>query len=1194
MDGGNGLYSYGAGGSAPSSSYASSNYFVDVVFSSGAGGSPSIAALSGTPQTASTGAAFGAALKAKVTDGNGNPVSGITVTFTAPASGASATFNGNATTTAVTDASGVATSAVPSANAVAGTYSVTASAPGYGSTNFSLTNTASGGGPDKTIFQPTDAPTQSYNGGPVELGVRFRSDVAGTIKGIRFYKPAGDNTVHTGSLWTNNGQLLATGTFSNETASGWQTLTFSQPVAISANTTYVASYHTGGAFNYTWYTFQNQGVDNAPLHALKDGLDGPNGVYTYGPGGTMPTSSYASSNYWVDVVFSGGAAGTVASLTVSSGSPQSVAINTAFAPLKVLAKDSNGNPVSGATINFSAPAGGATGTFQGGSSAVTDASGIATAPVFTANCTVGGPYNVTATAAGTSATTSFSLNNLAGQPAAVAVVSGSNQTVTTNTQFPTPLTAKVTDACGNPLRAVQVFFAAPASGAGARFTNGTAIETATTDSAGIAVSSALTSNGTQGAYVVTAAVDGVAQKANFNLANSGGCLNCGHFTVTNATIGKNLQDSITITLNPVAPAGLPVTIRSLDKTKVLVGNGVETLTQNLFAGTGSLGTIVQALSDSGTVQVEISAPGYDTVVSTITLAPSGFVIAGPNGIGAPFDAFQGSITPLTVYAARLTAQGIFAQTQQIRAGFNNLADNTSGQFSVRVPVNLNIPSLGNLSASSVTIPGGANSATLNFTATSQNTGAVDIIADSAGATQICDAVYLNAGKVCPAPGFTTPTTGNKVTATVKQTSLVPFTATVGKNLMKAVRISLANGAPAPGPVVLTITSTEPNKVKFSKNTTDLGTASINVTIPTNFSNSPDFYVQGFDSGGAVAYTVTATLNGNSFGSTNGTVNLAPSGLAIESPAGFGASQFTVQKGGPNANIAVYVGVVINGTFVESQLVAPGNLVPVTVTSSNTNVGTITTSPINIVAGTDNASTQFQALDNGNTVITASSVGYGQAQVTAGVTTQAVFLGFPLLIGRNLQSPASVSLPALAGPGGVAVTITSNSPLIKLSNTATGVGSSQIIVTVPQGSAFGDFYVQSFGDSGTGTYTATTAQYASKTNTVNMVPSSILIYPDTVSGPVNGSTNVSVFPVALTPDGYQQQPLAGGAAVNVPVQSSNQAVAGVPAQVTIDPASTGTALTIQFKAPGNATVSITQPANFTTPPQYTATSVTVNP
>ena len=77
-----------------------------------------------------------------------------------------------------------------------------------------------------------------------EVGVKFRSDVAGYITGIRFYKGSTNTGTHVGSLWTSTGTLLAQATFTSETASGWQQVTFASPVAINANTTYVASYHT--------------------------------------------------------------------------------------------------------------------------------------------------------------------------------------------------------------------------------------------------------------------------------------------------------------------------------------------------------------------------------------------------------------------------------------------------------------------------------------------------------------------------------------------------------------------------------------------------------------------------------------------------------------------------------------------------------------------------------------------------------------------------------------------------------------------------------------------------------------------------------------------------------------------------------------------------------------------------------------
>jgi len=139
----------------------------------------------------------------------------------------------------------------------------------------------------------------------VELGVKFRSDSNGTVTGIRFYKASSNTGTHVGNLWSSSGTNLATVTFTNETASGWQQMNFSTPVAITANTVYVVSYHTNvGHYSADQNYFTSKGVDNAPLHALADGVSGVNGVYAYGSTSKFPSSGWKSSNYWVDVVFS--------------------------------------------------------------------------------------------------------------------------------------------------------------------------------------------------------------------------------------------------------------------------------------------------------------------------------------------------------------------------------------------------------------------------------------------------------------------------------------------------------------------------------------------------------------------------------------------------------------------------------------------------------------------------------------------------------------------------------------------------------------------------------------------------------------------------------------------------------------------------------------------------------------------------
>ena len=137
---------------------------------------------------------------------------------------------------------------------------------------------------------------------PVELGIKFRSDVDGLVTSILFYKSQQNTGTHKGSLWSSTGQLLAQATFTDETASGWQRVDFPTPVAIQANTVYIASYHTNAGRYSVDEGYCASAYNNGPLHLLADGESGGNGLYLYGAGG-FPTESYRASNYWVDVLF---------------------------------------------------------------------------------------------------------------------------------------------------------------------------------------------------------------------------------------------------------------------------------------------------------------------------------------------------------------------------------------------------------------------------------------------------------------------------------------------------------------------------------------------------------------------------------------------------------------------------------------------------------------------------------------------------------------------------------------------------------------------------------------------------------------------------------------------------------------------------------------------------------------------------
>jgi hypothetical protein len=142
----------------------------------------------------------------------------------------------------------------------------------------------------------SDNDTQS-----VELGVKFKAKYAGQVLGVKFYKGPLNTGTHTGSLWTSGGRLLANVTFTNEKASGWQTAMFTNPVNITAGTTYIVSYHSPNGHysadnNYFTQAYTNS---DSTLTAPKNA-----GVYKYGKASALPTSTYQASNYWVDVLFS--------------------------------------------------------------------------------------------------------------------------------------------------------------------------------------------------------------------------------------------------------------------------------------------------------------------------------------------------------------------------------------------------------------------------------------------------------------------------------------------------------------------------------------------------------------------------------------------------------------------------------------------------------------------------------------------------------------------------------------------------------------------------------------------------------------------------------------------------------------------------------------------------------------------------
>ncbi len=370
-------------------------------------GTASSLTATGSGQSAPAGQPFPTPIVVTVKDSSGNPVPNVTVTFTAPTTGPSATFS---TGSYVTNASGqVTVNATANTVASSSSYTVTISTPSVSSYNISLTN------------NPGSAATITATSG-------------------------GGQSATVNSQFSGN--LLATVTDSFGNAVPGVSVSFAGPT-------------TGASASFL------------PPNPLSTNSSGQVSVSATANGvaGTYNATATATGVATSAIFQLTNKGGNPASITAGTGSGQQQVIGTAFPqPLTVTVKDSSGNPVSGATVNFAGPSTGA--SIVPGVTATTSASGVASGSVTANNTASSTPYTVTATVSGFSGAGSatFSLTNTVASAAHIVVTSGSNgtpQSATVNTAFGNLLSVTVTDSGNNPISNQTVTFTAPSTGASA-------------------------------------------------------------------------------------------------------------------------------------------------------------------------------------------------------------------------------------------------------------------------------------------------------------------------------------------------------------------------------------------------------------------------------------------------------------------------------------------------------------------------------------------------------------------------------------------------------------------------------------------------------------------------------------------------------------------------------------------------------
>ncbi|MDB5586621.1 MAG: hypothetical protein JWP26_1591 [Devosia sp.] len=296
----------------PTAGYSGAASFVYTI-SDGVGGTASasvaltVAPAANRPPVATNDTGYttqqGAALQiaASALLANDNDPDGDALTITGVSGGTNGTVAFNAQTNIVTFTPNAGYTGAASFN-----YAVADGRGGTASAGVSLTVSSVPAGTTLFAANATPATASVNDTGSVELGMKFTVASNGTVTGMRFYKGAQNTGTHTGTLWTSTGTQLGTLTFTNETASGWQSASFSNPIAVAAGTTYLVSYHApGGYYSATGGYFGTAATTNGPLTAPQSTGGNGNGVFAYGSGTIFPSGSYNATNYWVDVYYQG-------------------------------------------------------------------------------------------------------------------------------------------------------------------------------------------------------------------------------------------------------------------------------------------------------------------------------------------------------------------------------------------------------------------------------------------------------------------------------------------------------------------------------------------------------------------------------------------------------------------------------------------------------------------------------------------------------------------------------------------------------------------------------------------------------------------------------------------------------------------------------------------------------------------------
>ena len=148
-------------------------------------------------------------------------------------------------------------------------------------------------------------------------------------------------------------------------------------------------------------------------------------------------------------------------------------------------------------------------------------------------------------------------------------------------------------------------------------------------------------------------------------------------TLTDVTVGQHLQAAATVNvIHGPLTQDIEITVTSGDPAHVLLAANQEdagkpSIVLLFKKNLHELQFYVQGLDKSGVITYTASAPNVISGSAKATLAPSGWLIAGPYGTGKPsFLTTTGVPKSIAVYTARLDSSMAYVASQPLAGGRN--------------------------------------------------------------------------------------------------------------------------------------------------------------------------------------------------------------------------------------------------------------------------------------------------------------------------------------------------------------------------------------------------------------------------------------------------------------------------------------------------------------------------------------------